>query len=396
MKNKFLITIDGIRKDKFGCYNPQNKHLTPNLNRIAEKSIVLNDMMACATSTAMCFASLFIGKYQKFFQRKQYGDNNNPFNQNVFTDLEQKGYKTIICLNKRFEHCFDLINTTGQNTEIWWTGFENKIDKSQGSLRPMEQVQYISDQLKDFKKPFFIWCHLWGFSAPKKKFLKQTNIDYEARLLELDEAIGFIFDKHQDDSEFFFFSDHGYAFFEQSKWAYGKDGKNLVENVTAIPAIIYNGNKRGFNDNLVSQIQFRKIINNSNLALNASNDIAFCESRYLYENDIGLAVRYKRFKLVIEFNKIKKYLYDIKFDPYENVNLLSKNFFKLKRDKKGNHPELKPYIIRNDWRQIDLIFNKLNKYAIEYYDFSTVPLTIRFKNFIKSNFLFYIFKKIFN
>lgn len=396
MKNKFLITIDGIRKDRVGCYNLQNKNLTPNLNRIAEKSIVFNDMMACATSTAMCFASLFVGKYQKYFKRKRYGDNNNPFNQNIFTDLEKRGYKTIICLNSRFKNCFNLINTIGKNTDVWWTGFDYKTNKSKGSLRPLEQVKYLNNKIKYIKKPIFIWCHLWGFSDPQSKFLKQTAIDYDARLLELDEAIGYIFDKHQKNSEFYFFSDHGYAFFEQAKWAYGKDGKNLVENVTAIPAIVYNGKNSGYNNNLVSQIQFRKIINNSSKALKIKDEVAFCESRYLYENDISLAVRHKQFKLVIEYNKIKKYLYDIKFDPYENLNLLSKSFFKLQRDKNGNHQELKPYIIRNDWKEINLIYKKLDMYAFRFYNFLEIPLDIKFKNFIKSTFFFHFYKKFLN
>ena len=54
-----MITIDGIRKDKFGCCNSINQNLTPNLTSIAKESVIMNNMMACATS-AMCFSSLLL------------------------------------------------------------------------------------------------------------------------------------------------------------------------------------------------------------------------------------------------------------------------------------------------------------------------------------------------
>ena len=114
MKNKIILTIDGIRKDRLSTYNNNVFNISDNLKRISDQSVVFNDMMACATSTAMCFASLFAGRYQKDFKRLIFGQNNNPFDDNIFTDHEQKGYKTFVCLNKRFKNCSDLINTYGK------------------------------------------------------------------------------------------------------------------------------------------------------------------------------------------------------------------------------------------------------------------------------------------
>lgn len=392
MKNKLLITVDGIRKDKIGIYNNRNNNLTPNLDRIGNVSIVLNDMFAAASSTAMCFASIFNGKYSKDFDRKKYGDTNNPFQENIFTDLEKQGYKTYICLNRRFKFCYDMINTKGKTTEFWWTGKKN-INKNLGSLRPLEQVKFIYKKLKKINQPFFIWMHLWGFSAPKKKFEQKFTYDYEARIAELDEAIGFIFDKFNKTSELIFFSDHGYSFFENSKWGYGKDGNNLVGSVTNIPAIIYNGISIGHNNNLISQISFRKIIKDTEIAHMISDKYAFCESRYLNEFDKCLAVRFRHYKFIIEFQKKKKYLYDLSFDPNENINLLSKKFFKLTRDKNGNHPEMKPYIIKSNWKVVKKIYLQLNEIVDNFYDEKDIPFLIKLKNFIKGSLIFKIYKK---
>ena len=394
--NKLLITIDGVRKDRVGFYNKRSVYITPNLTKIAKESVVFNDMFACGTSTAMCFASLLNGQYQKDFQRKNFGDNNNPYKANIFTDLENRGYKTFICLNKRFEYPLKLINTTGRNTEIWWTGKKNNKNKSIGSLRPLEQVKYISKNLKKIKDPYFLWVHLWGFSAPKKKFTLSTSTDYDARVKEMDEAIGYIFKQFKKNTEMFFFSDHGYALFEKDKWAYGKDADNLVGSVTNVPTIIYNGKNIGINNNLVSQINIRKLINNSSKALKLKSEFAYCESRYIEEYDIALAIRYKNFKYIIEYNKQKSQLYDVKTDPDENINLISNKINKLKRDRFGNHPEIKPYIIRYDWTQIENTHKKLNKIAKNFYDFSLIPNKVRMKNFIKSSKVYFIYKKIFN
>ena len=58
------------------------------------------------------FASIFTGKYQKEFDRL-HGQNNNPFLENIFTDHEKMGYKTYVCLNKRFIKFSNLINSFG-------------------------------------------------------------------------------------------------------------------------------------------------------------------------------------------------------------------------------------------------------------------------------------------
>ena len=50
-----------------------------------------------------------------------------------------------------------------------------------------------------------------GFSKPEDRFLVNTPFDYDARVAELDEAVG-VFDKMNKNTELFIFSDHGYAF----------------------------------------------------------------------------------------------------------------------------------------------------------------------------------------
>ena len=387
--------MDGIRKDRIGVYNSKTEYLTPNLTRIGRKSVVFDDMFAAATSTGMCFTSIFTGKNQKDFGRKTFGDTQNPFPDNLFTDHEELGYKTIVCLNKRFDIHHRLINAFG-SAEHWWTGIKsNSNNKNFGSLRPREQVQYLIDRLKDIDQPVLVWMHLWGFSKPEDRFLELTPFDYDARVAELDEAIGLVFDYYQHNSEFYIFSDHGYSFFEHDKWGYGKQGSNLNESVCNVPAIVYNGKNKGINEKLVSQIRIREIVLNSGNSFQISDEIAFCESRYSNQGDMALAIRKGKRKLIYNYYEKQSQFYDLHTDPNENIDMASNKFYKTTRFSDGSHSLLTPYIIRTDWPLINQAHSGMLSMAKSYYGDCNYSIIIRSKEWIKRQRLLFILMNLY-
>lgn len=367
-KNILLLTIDGIRKDRIGCYNSNFEFLTPNLTRIAKESFVFKDFWASATSTGMCFTSIFTGKYNKEFGRKTYGDNKNPFEENLFRDYEQKGYKTIVCLNKRFEIHSNLVNAFS-NAEFVWTGKEmrDSSGKDDSSLRPLEQVEFFSDYVSKISEPTFSWLHLWGFSSPKKEFSEISPVEYDARIAELDHAIGVAFERFKDDYEIYIFSDHGFALFENDQWAYGKSGYSLTESICSIPCMFYDGKTVGENSNLVSQVCFRDLILRKIDWEMAHTPVAYCETRYLEQPDISLAIRHENLKLIHYYDSKKSFFYDLKYDPQENMDYINGKFHRLTRDENGNHPSLKPFVLRTDWENLEKKKNELTKEASGYY-----------------------------
>ena len=391
-KNKIIISIDGIRKDRIGIYNSKADYLTPNINRISKESVIFDDMLAAATSTGMCFSSIFTGKAQKEFKRRNYGDTFNPFDDNIFTDHESLGYKTFVCLNERFKVHHKLINTFG-NAEHWWTGNINQ-NKNIGSLSPIEQIQFADSKIKKLKEPFLLWIHLWGFSKPKDKFLELTPFDYDARVAELDEAIGLAFDLLRNESEMYFFSDHGYAFFEKKKWGYGKDGENLTEPVCSVPFIAYKNDEKGRNPNLISQLSIRKIISSNEEISSLKDDTAFCESRYIDQTDRALAIRIESMKLIYYFYNDKYEFYDLRNDHNESIDYASKTFNKFSRNINGQHPEDSPYIIRNDWNNLYDILDKSLNIARNYYQ-EGYTIKHKLKEFIKRNFFLFTFYSFF-
>jgi arylsulfatase A-like enzyme len=359
MKESYLlITIDGVRKDRLGIYNYRNNNLTPNINKISSESLVFDNLCSAATSTGMCFSSIFTGRYQYEFKKKFFGDSTNPFADNIFKYYEDKKFNTYVFLNERFKPHHKLINSFSK-AKHFWTGAEN-LDKNKGSLNPLDQAKHLDNILSLERSNFFSWIHLWGFSSPSNIFLQNNSFDYDARVNELDNAIGYLFEKYKHICQIFIFSDHGYSLLEKNKWSYGADGSNLSEEVISVPFLIYDGENKGRNKNLVSQKDIINLIKFPKKRIQYNSIYALTETRYEDQPDKSLSLRYKNFKLIKDFNN-KYFFYDLNNDHNENINYFSNKFFKLTRDENGNHPNKKPYIIRNDYKKILQISNRMKR-----------------------------------
>ncbi len=369
-KHRLMISVDGIRKDRLACYNSKAALITPNIDRISKECVRFDDMLASSTSTAQCFASIFSGRNSREFGRSKYGDSVTPFEDNVFSDHEEKGYKSVVCVNRRIRSWINQINTWS-NAEFWWTGSEvagkSAADKDAASYRPGEQVDYFIERADKEVKPLCAWLHLVGWSSAAEKHLERYPFEYDARVAELDEAVGRFFDHFKETAEIFIFSDHGYAFFEQSRWAYGKDGHSLVEPVVTVPYLVYNGVDKGVNSDLVSQIRNREIVGDSHKALNVSDDIAICESRYEEQHDLALAIRKGAFKLAYYFSTGTHQFYDLANDPLENIDYACGEFHKVARDEMGSHPDVNPFILRADWDLLTRTEEEMLDMAKSYY-----------------------------
>ena len=83
--------------------------------------------------------------------------------------------------------------------------------------------------------------------------------------------------------------------------------------------------------------------------------------------------------------------YDLTSDISENIDLNSNNFHKITRDKDGNHPPVKPFIIRSDWDSINKKIIEFKKIAESFYDLSNQSTIFKIKSFLRKNKIFYLF-----
>ena len=369
MNSKIICSIDGIRFDKiFGSYGDKTD-LAPNIKNLSEQSVVYTNLYAAATSTGMCFSSLFTGEYNAKFGRKNYGDNINPFQENVFSMASDQGLLPIICLNARFEPHYRLINCFDA-VDHWWTGQKSVSSKDDSSLNPKDQIEWLLQRIKQRGiKSFFVWIHLWGFSKPDPKFSSKIPFEYDARIAQLDDAIGLLMGQAKRSNwDLYVLSDHGYSFFENhSEWGYGKDGENHSAAVCNVPLICFNGSPPGINQNLVSQTSFKHIVFNSQDILAIEDEFAFCESRYPGQAGATISLRYKNWKMVRNsFGNICGF-YDVDSDRNCNINYVGTKFYRVQREG-SSHADLKPYIVRCDWNSLFSDFEYMRSQINSFYD----------------------------
>jgi len=103
--NIILITIDALRQDFVDCFNDHYKkqNLTPNLDKLAETSVIFTNAISHAPYTAASFPSLFTSKYPSVASShisKRLGFTNYPLsilkaeNPTLAEILKRYGYTT--------------------------------------------------------------------------------------------------------------------------------------------------------------------------------------------------------------------------------------------------------------------------------------------------------------
>ncbi|MFT7616842.1 MAG: arylsulfatase A-like enzyme [Planctomycetota bacterium] len=159
--NVVVITVDTMRADEAGWQrsNKNGPSLTPNLDRLAEKSIVLNRAHTPYPTSSYAYSSMLTGYYPRFTPaRRPFAPKGKYFEGKLLTEiLHDQGYATwaITAFNAAginndalFGHTrpgFDVVNPLGNR---------EKLDAKDVTSCALQQIEE-----HDQKKPFFLWAH---------------------------------------------------------------------------------------------------------------------------------------------------------------------------------------------------------------------------------------------
>lgn len=208
MRNIIMITFDSLRRDhcNFLGYEREN---TPFLSKIANKSLVFENMVTSSLPTTCSMYSIFSGKYPRCNSvplmerapcwRRSY--NQNP---SIAKKLSEKGYKTIAFhanpavseyfgVNSGFYN-FNYIYSTNKNTilekilrptkKVWVLDSTRRVLLQEERAMPWERYyDQISNSVKDEKDPFFLWVLLVDTHVPyipPKEYRKWGSSNYLA------------------------------------------------------------------------------------------------------------------------------------------------------------------------------------------------------------------------
>jgi choline-sulfatase len=253
--NLILITVDTLRIDL--GFMGYEKPVTPNLDKLADKSIVFDRAYSMASYTGKSIGPLLIGKYPSETQRDG-GHFNTYFAANTFLAerLKKVGVRTM-----------------GAGTHWYflpWSGLTQGIDAWDNSATPGvgqgdSDTSITSDKLSDIglkflakeentEGRFFLWLHYFdphqqymphpdapSFAPPKAGPVAQSKAAYDAEVWFTDKHIGRLLDYVASQpwggrTAIVFTSDHGEAFAEHGMNYHGLE---LWDVLVRVPLVMY-------------------------------------------------------------------------------------------------------------------------------------------------------------
>ncbi|MFP4642040.1 MAG: sulfatase [Chloroflexota bacterium] len=190
--NIILITVDCLRKDYVGCYNPSVKKYTPNIDMLAQESVVYNNAFATGPRTSVSFPGILGSQYRSLTQAKGKIDNNTltlarflakngfftaAFHSNPFLSRAY-GY------DNGFSIFYDSVSATPKSSTLkrrvrdklprgrifnFLRALNNTVFGATGDL--FRRANFINEKAIDFMEKnrdtqFFLWLHYMDVHYP--------------------------------------------------------------------------------------------------------------------------------------------------------------------------------------------------------------------------------------
>jgi arylsulfatase A-like enzyme len=199
--NIVLITLDTVRADDLGMYNPQ-RDCSPNLDRFAGESVTFHRATAVAPITVPSHVSMLTGRYPSFLGVWANGDRLPDDVPTVAEILQKNGYKTAAFVSSRmlesrfsglsrgFDVYDDNLSTLGLADELNSTLLVSVVRKWL-NWDPLNAYKRLSENTVDHalqwlgnqEDPFFLWVHLFDahipYDAPRVDRFRYTDRNYQ-------------------------------------------------------------------------------------------------------------------------------------------------------------------------------------------------------------------------
>ncbi len=320
-ENILFLTKDAFGKFYFPVYG-NNKWSTPNLNELAAKGTVFNRHYTAAPSSARSYFSMFTGLDPYMSERKDYIPISKLENiESKFYVLHSRGYECHILwdskwmtIAKPYAECFGSHVTYNSIEGIRQpvgshSQHKNLVECDENLVE--QTFEKIEDEVKAIissGKKVFLWMHLPHVHNGRNGYGSDVDV--------FDRTLGML-RRYFDDDNIYISADHGNMNGTHDKIGYGFD---VYEAAAAIPLItprIEGMTRVDFptvNTDIVDIILSRQI---------PRRDFVLCDSAYYCQLNRKLAIIKGKYKYIYNRRTRKEELYDVLYDPHEDVNLIS-------------------------------------------------------------------------
>lgn len=352
MNKKILITKDVLRSDYLSCYNSKYWN-TPNIDELAEKGTKFLRHYTAAPSTAMAVTSMFTGKYPFETDREKYIEVDQfDGGDTLFDAMISKGYKTYVIwpfewnelawkYSKVFSTQTEVISVRGfpENIPI----NTNRIIKTNNELanKTLVNITNTIDEILLKNKAVFIWFHV--------PHVIKGRASYGSDIDVFDELVGQI-RRRFDDNSIYISTDHGHMNIEKGVPVYGF---HVYEGEIKIPLITPRIGEIKKINFPTSNTQLKDIILNGKIE---KKEFIYSDTQYYLQDNRKLAIIKNNYKYIYNKKDKTEELYDLKFDPNENVNLLIEKWHD--RNRYGYYSLNKIYYYPY-WDIIEFIYSEL-------------------------------------
>lgn len=326
-----LLTKDAMCRDYLHFYGEKKGQFpTPNLDELVSKGTLFTRYYAAAASTVMAFYSMAKGVYAYETDIQMYERVHKKVEgESVFTEAKRNGYEEFhILWSKGWETLPDYYDYFGNDVHIHTI---ESLKASTGIYKEKEGIvsydadlayqtlSIVEDKLSSIlegDESKFVWIHL--------PHVLNGCSGYGSDIALFDKYLGMI-RKYVPDTNIAVSSDHGNMNGIKGKLAYGFD---LHDHVIRIPLILPRINNLRVCDNLVSSLDLFKILFTKSIP---NKQVIFSETAYRAQNHRKLAIIKGKYKYVYSNKGKVEELYDLEFDPLENISLIDDKFYDVDR-----------------------------------------------------------------
>lgn len=320
MKNIVLLSKDATLPEYFGPYNsPYTK--TPNIDELAAKGTVFKKHYTAAPSTSMAFAAMFTGKYSYEMGYSHYIRVPKYQGVTLFDILHEQGYECHLMWSKNYiDKVEGYTNCYGEHTVHHdkfkfnqACGFNAKRSKQFRKADEPTAINALQTIIKeidtiDYKnKDIFLWIHMPHCIVGRRSYGDDIDI--------FDQLVGEIRKRFGDDN-LFVTADHGHMNGAKNKAGYGFDVYEMAAHIPLITPLINNLHEVDFP---TSNTQLSEIILNRTVS---RSEYVLCDCAYYAQPSRKIAIIKDNYYYIYNKFTKKEELYDMIFDPNQNVNLL--------------------------------------------------------------------------
>ncbi len=363
-KNVVLVTLDALRKDRIGIYNPE-KELTPYIDRLAEKSVIFENCFTVSNTSAPSHTSILSGCYPMSHGLRRNGWKVNESTVFLSEVLKKQGLRTVGAVSQEmltstynFNKGFDVFFDNSKMDKVMKK--LSKIGTRKVNMRKIVQFFFVDTHSRagkntiaevvnwvesNYKERFFLFMHL--FDVHRDTFAEENRgieLDevkrYDENVSIVDKLFGRLLNSLEKlelmkNTMIIVMADHGECLGEFRKKSHGY---TLLDVEFKVPLIIYHPSLKPqrvrkmcrtidvFPTTLeLAGIKEKRNIDGISLLsmIRGEEDVTevFMEGGLNYLDIRG--IRTKEWKYIIKNGK-EEFLYDMNCDPDEKANVKDK------------------------------------------------------------------------